>query len=307
MSPRRPPPSRRLPLADLRARYVEGGRALPAATEAALVADGRAGARAILAAVARRRRANRAEGQRLRTMLRYETALWNGGVVHVAGVDEAGMSPLAGPVAAAAVIFARGTRIPEVDDSKRLTPEVRERLAPVIRERALAWAVAFAEPDEIDCIFIYWAGLAAMRRAIEALAPTAEHLLIDARRLREVALPQQAIIKGDAKSLSIAAASILAKTARDARMRAMDDLYPGYGFAQHKGYPVRAHFRALRRLGACPIHRRSFAIVREVLGLPPLPPWPSRSGMSPEVSGESGESSESALVAAIESRTEPFE
>jgi ribonuclease HII len=210
-------------------------------------------------------------------------------------------------VAAAAVIFARGTRIPEVDDSKRLTPEVRERLAPVIRERALAWAVAFAEPDEIDCINIYWAGLAAMRRAIEALAPTAEHLLIDARRLREVALPQQAIIKGDAKSLSIAAASILAKTARDARMRAMDDLYPGYGFAQHKGYPVRAHFRALRRLGACPIHRRSFAIVREVLGLPPLPPWPSRSGMSPEVSGESGESSESALVAAIESRTEPFE
>src|SRR4029077_3187108 len=150
------PPAPRLSLADLRARYVEAGRALPADIEAALVADGRGGARAILAAVSRRRRANRAEGQRLRKMLRFETALWASGVTHVAGVDEAGMSPLAGPVAAAAVIFARGTRIPDVDDSKRLTPEVRERLAPVIRERALAWAVAFAEPDEIDCINIYW-------------------------------------------------------------------------------------------------------------------------------------------------------
>jgi ribonuclease HII len=212
-------------------------------------------------------------------MLRYENALWTAGVSYVAGVDEAGMSPLAGPVAAAAVIFAAGTRIPDVDDSKRLTAEERERLAPVIRERALAWAVAYAEVDEIDCINIYWAGLAAMRRAIEALAPAAEHLLIDARRLRDVPLPQQAIVKGDTKSLSIAAASILAKTSRDARMRGYEDLYPGYGFAQHKGYPVGAHQQAIRRLGACPIHRRSFAIVREVLGLPPLPPWPPRAGL----------------------------
>jgi hypothetical protein len=179
----------RLPLADLKARYVDRGRALPSAIEAALVADPRSGARAILAAVARRRRANRSEGQRLRKMLRYETTLWTAGVSYVAGVDEAGMSPLAGPVAAAAVIFASGTRIPDVDDSKRLTAEERERLAPVIRERALAWSVAYAEVDEIDCINIYWAGLAAMRRAIEALAPAAEHLLIDGRKLRDVALP----------------------------------------------------------------------------------------------------------------------
>jgi len=275
------PPAPRLSLADLRARYVEGGRALPADIEAALVADGRAGARAILAAVARRRRANRAEGQRLRKMLRFETALWASGVTHVAGVDEAGVSPLAGPVAAAAVIFARGTRIPDVDDSKRLTAEEREQLAPVIRERALAWSVAYTEVDEIDCINIYWAGLAAMRRAVEALSPAAEHLLIDARRLRDVPLPQEPIIKGDTKSLSIAAASILAKTARDARMRALDAVYPGYGFAQHKGYAVHAHVRAIRRLGPCAIHRRSFAIVREVLGLPPLPPWPDRSGENP--------------------------
>jgi ribonuclease HII len=296
MTKARPPLPRRLSLADLRARYVERGRALPAAIEAALGADGRAGAQAILAAIARRRRANRAEGQRLRMMLRYETALWTTGVSHVAGVDEAGMSPLAGPVAAAAVIFASGTRIPGVDDSKRLTAEEREELAPVIRERAVAWAVGYAEVDEIDCINIYWAGLAAMRRAIEALTPAAEHLLIDARKLRDVALPQQSIIKGDTKSLSIAAASILAKTARDARMRAFDDLYPGYGFAQHKGYPVRAHARALRKLGACPIHRRSFEMVREVLGLPPLPPWPARSGIPPELSGEAAALAAAATV-----------
>ncbi len=270
----RPTAPRPLSLIELRARYVDRGRPLPAAIEAALTADPRAGARAILEAVARRRRDNRSEGQRLRTMLRFETTLWGSGVTRVAGVDEAGMSPLAGPVAAAAVILAPGTRIPEVDDSKRLDVETRERLAPVIKQRAVAWAVAFAEVEEIDRINIYWAGLSAMRRAITALEPAAEHLLIDGRKLREVALPQQRIIGGDGKSLSIAAASILAKTARDARMRALDAEFPGYGFAQHKGYPVEAHARALKQLGACPIHRRSFALVREVLGLPPLPPWP---------------------------------
>jgi ribonuclease HII len=160
--------------------------------------------------------------------------------------------------------------------------------------------VGFVEPEEIDRINIYWAGLLAMRRAVEALGVTPEHLLIDARRLRDVPIEQQAIVKGDAKSLSIAAASILAKTARDARMRAFDDLYPGYGFAQHKGYPVRAHARALRKLGACPIHRRSFEMVREVLGLPPLPPWPARSGIPPELSGEAAAL---AAAAAVETTT----
>jgi ribonuclease HII len=265
----------------LRARYVDGARPLPNAIAEALAADPRPGARAILAAVARRRRDNRAEGQRLRTMLRYETVLWTGGARHVAGVDEAGMSPLAGPVAAAAVILAPGARLPEVDDSKRLDRDTRERLEPIIKQRALAWAVAYAEVEEIDRINIYWAGLLAMRRAVDALAPAAEHLLIDGRKLADVALPQQRIYGGDGKSLSIAAASILAKTARDARMRALDAEFPGYGFAQHKGYPVTAHARALKKLGACPIHRRSFALVREVLGLPPLPPWPEVHAASP--------------------------
>jgi ribonuclease HII len=252
-------------LAEIKARHVTGGRPLPAALEELLRADGRPGALAILKAVATRRRKNRAEGQRLRSILRYENALWAAGCMRVAGIDEAGMSPLAGPVAAAAVIFPPGARIPGVDDSKRLDAAERDRLAPLIKQISVAWCVAFVEPEEIDRINIYHAGLLAMRRAVEGLSLSPEHLLIDARRLKDVALPQQGIIKGDQKSLSIAAASILAKTSRDARMAELDRLYPGYGFAKHKGYPVRAHFKALRRIGACAIHRRSFAAVREAV------------------------------------------
>jgi ribonuclease HII len=257
-------------LSAIRTRYVESGRPLPAALEAELRADSRPGARAILAAIDRRRRAHRAEGQRMRKMLRFETTLWAAGVVHVAGVDEAGMSPLAGPVSAGAVILAPGTRIAYVDDSKKLDPKEREELAIEIKRVATAWAVGWASVEEIDRINIYWAGLLAMQRAVENLCVAPQHLLLDARRLRDVPLPQERIVKGDARSLSIAAASILAKTARDALMRDLDARYPGYGFSRHKGYPVKAHVAALKKLGACPEHRRSFDPVREVLGLPPL-------------------------------------
>jgi ribonuclease HII len=270
-----------LPLsyAEIRARYVERERPLPEALERALRSDPRPSAKAILQAVDRRRRARRAEGQRLRGILRYERELWTAGIVRVAGIDEAGMSPLAGPVAAAAVVFAPGFRLPGVDDSKKLDEKERDRLAPAIRENALAWAVAFVEADEIDRINIYWAGLLAMQRAIEALGIVPQHLLIDGRRLRDVTIAQQRIDKGDEKSLSIAAASILAKTARDKRMVEYDASYPAYGFARHKGYPVRAHVETLRTHGACPIHRQSFAPVRQALGLPPLPPWPVRTSL----------------------------
>jgi ribonuclease HII len=264
----------RLVLSQIRARYVLENRPLDSALEAELRADPRPGAQAIIAAIARRRRDNRAEGQRLRKMLRYETALWSSGVMHVAGVDEAGMSPLAGPVAAAAVVLSPGTRLPGVDDSKKLDRATRERLAIEIKQSCVAWSVGFAEVEEIDRINIYWAGLLAMRRAVEGLQVAPEHVLLDARRLKELSVPQQRIVKGDAKSLTIAAASILAKTARDARMLQLDAQYAGYGFAKHKGYPVREHVAALERLGACEVHRRSFAPVRQVLGLPPLPPWP---------------------------------
>ncbi len=271
-----------LTLAQIKHRYVLEGRPLDAATEALLRADARPGAKAILDAIARRRFGNRSEGQRLRKLLRYEGELWAQGVLHVAGVDEAGMSPLAGPVSAAAVVFAPGSRIPGVDDSKKLDAETRDRLAAEIKTTAVAWCVGFAEVDEIDTINIYWAGLLAMRRAVEGLPRAPDHVLTDARRIKDVHIPQLPIVKGDCKSLTIAAASILAKTARDALMHKLDTQYPGYGFARHKGYPVREHLAALKQLGASPIHRRSFAPVRTVLGLPPLPPWPTANAVSRE-------------------------
>jgi ribonuclease HII len=270
----------RLLLAQIRRRYLVEARPLDAETESALKADPRPGANAILDAIQRRRAENRAEGQRLRRLLRFETALWAAGSVHVAGVDEAGMSPLAGPVAAAAVVFAPGSRIVGVDDSKRLDAAARDRLALEIKERAVAWSIAFAEVEEIDSINIYWAGLLAMRRAVDGLSRTPQHVLLDSRRLADLQIPQQSIVKGDARSLTIAAASILAKTARDALMHKLDESFPGYGFARHKGYPVPEHLAVLTRLGASPIHRRSFAPVRAVLGLPPLPPWPEAGASS---------------------------
>ena len=259
-----------LNLALLRGRYLERGRALPAEIERQLLLDPRSGARALLAQVQRRRRANRAEGQRLRHMLRYERELWQRDVTLVAGIDEAGMSPLAGPVAAAAVVLEVGWRAPHINDSKQLTAEQRSELALLIRREARAYAVAFVEPEEIDRLNIYWAGILAMQRAVAALAVQPQHLLIDARRLRELPVEQTPIVKGDELSLSFAAASILAKTERDRRMLAYDAEYPAYGFAQHKGYPVRQHLAALAAHGPCPIHRRSFAPVRAASGEAPL-------------------------------------
>lgn len=256
-----------LSISDLRQRYVEEGRPLPAGLEALLEADPRAGARAVLESVRRRRRSNRAEGQRLRNLLRYETRLWARGVTLVAGVDEAGMAPLAGPVVAAACILPRDYRPRGVDDSKQLDAAERERLAADIKENAVAWAVGQAEVGEIDRLNIYWAGILSLRRAVLGLSPRPEHLLIDARRIRDLDIPQDGIVHGDALSLTIAAASILAKTTRDALMARMDEAHPGYGFARHKGYPTPDHVAVLRERGACPIHRRSFQPVRDVLGL----------------------------------------
>lgn len=260
----------RLSLSEVKARYVDAGRPLPRAIEAKLRADQRAGAKKLLEAIEKRRRKNRAEGQRLRKLLRFETELWEAGVTRVAGVDEAGMSPLAGPVVAGAVILPPRFRLAGVDDSKKLDPDTREALAIEIKRHAVAWAVGIVEPEEIDRIHIYRAGLLAMRRAVEALSPAPESLLIDARKLADVPIPQRSIVHGDALSFSIAAASIIAKTTRDAIMVELDARFPGYGFAKHKGYPVREHYEALRRLGAAPVHRRSFGAVRRALGLEPV-------------------------------------
>ena len=183
----------------------------------------------------------------------------------VAGVDEAGRGPLAGPVVAGAVILDPENPIEGLDDSKRLSASRRERLFDEIQEKALAWSVASATVAEIDNINILQATMLAMQRAVNALLPTAEHALIDGNRCPELACPARAIVKGDSKVAAISAASILAKVTRDREMQVLDLKYPGYGLAQHKGYPSKAHIAALELLGASPVHRRSYAPVRRVL------------------------------------------
>jgi ribonuclease HII len=209
---------------------------------------------------AKRRKAARMAA-RLRRLLRRERELWEQGMTRVAGVDEAGVGPLAGPVVAAAVVFPCGSGVKGVDDSKRLPPERRLELAEAIRGTAACYRVALAGPEEIDALNIYQAGLLAMRRAVEGLGVEPDYVLVDGRRIPELSVPQETVIGGDAKCHAIAAASILAKTERDAAMLRFEAEYPGYGFAAHKGYPTAAHRDAIRRLGPSPIHRRSFTLL----------------------------------------------
>lgn len=182
------------------------------------------------------------------------------------GVDEAGRGPLAGPVVAAAVILDPRRPIAGLRDSKAMRARQREAVAAEIRAGALAWAVAEADVTEIDRLNILQAALLAMKRAVEALNPAADYALIDGNQLPLLALPMRAIVGGDACEPAISAASILAKTHRDALMTALDAEHPGYGFAAHAGYPTPQHLQALRRLGPCGAHRRSFAPVRALLG-----------------------------------------
>jgi ribonuclease HII len=177
----------------------------------------------------------------------------------IAGVDEVGRGCLAGAVVAAACILDLSKPLPEgLDDSKKLTAKRREQIAEELRANALAYAIGQVEADEIDRINILQATKKAMRLAIENLQPKADFLLIDALQLKDVSLPQKAIIKGDATSASIAAASIIAKVYRDNLMHEFDKIYPVYGFAKHVGYGTKAHFEALKTHGACPLHRTSF-------------------------------------------------
>lgn len=188
------------------------------------------------------------------------------GLPLVAGVDEAGRGPLAGPVTAAAVILDPARIPPGIDDSKRLTAAARVALSAAIRGSALAWAVAHASVEEIDTLNILEASHLAMCRALAALAPAASCALIDGNRLpRALAIPAQAVVKGDARSLSIAAASILAKVERDAIMHELSRTNPGYGWEKNAGYPSPAHLAALQQRGVTPHHRRSFAPVRNIL------------------------------------------
>lgn len=228
-----------------------------------LSADARVGARQ-LADRGRRLLATRAgERKRMARLLALRDELVAGGVRGVAGIDEVGVGPLAGPVVAAAVILPTEVMLDGLDDSKRVPQARRERLAAEIREYAIGIGIGEVSPEEIDQRNIYQASLEAMRRAVASLSRVTEvgHLLVDARTVPGVDLPQTSIIKGDSKDASIAAASIVAKVHRDALMRTLGTRYPAYGFDRHKGYGTEEHLAALETHGPCPIHRRSFAPV----------------------------------------------
>ena len=183
----------------------------------------------------------------------------------MAGVDEVGRGPLAGPVIAAAVILDPENPIQGLMDSKKISEKKRILLAKEIREKALSWAIGRAENDEIDSINILQASLLAMKRAIESLSIMPELVLVDGIYRPVVDCKVEPIVKGDSKVAAISAASIIAKVARDNEMVALDDLYPGYGFAQHKGYPTKMHINALKELGVSLIHRKSFSPVKRLL------------------------------------------
>lgn len=256
---------------ELKDRYVERERPVPKGLIDALENDSRQGAHHLAKLIRERWRKNRAEGQRLHNLLRFEIDLWEQGFNMIAGVDEAGMAPLAGPVIAGAVILPKNYKLKKLNDSKQILDEsVRVELAEQIKRECIVWAVGRAEVEEIDTINIYHAGLLAMRRAVEGLTSQPDFILVDARRIPHCPTPQRGIIKGDTLSASIAAASIIAKTTRDAIMTEFDSMLPGYNFKTHKGYPTPEHCRCLKELGATAIHRRSFARVRQALGLDPI-------------------------------------
>jgi ribonuclease HII len=204
--------------------------------------------------------------------LSHERELWLKGMSHVAGVDEAGCGPLAGPVVAAAVVFPRAwleaglyTKLRGLNDSKQLTEEEREKFFGAITGNAeIRYAIASVDVEMIDQINIRQAAWRAMNLALEQLDPRAEHVLVDGLKISWLAYPQTALVMGDAKSYSIAAASVLAKVTRDRMMKEFDKVYPGYGFAEHKGYATPKHYAAISERGPCAIHRRTFSPFRPV-------------------------------------------
>ena len=203
------------------------------------------------------------QAARRRVLLRHERALWTQGLMHVAGVDEVGVGPLAGPLVAAAVILPHECEVRGIDDSKKLTAARREALRAEIEACAVAVGIGVVEVRDVERLNTYWASIEAMRRAVAALAVPPQQVLVDARHIPGLAMPQLALVKGDARSYSIAAASIVAKVVRDAMMTQLDGRYPAYGFARHMGYGTVEHLAALERHGPCPAHRRSFLPVAQ--------------------------------------------
>jgi ribonuclease HII len=251
---------------EIRKRYVDGAEPISAQILNRLQRDSRQGVRKLCESLKKRYERERLERVRQDSMRHFERVLWKSGIRDIAGVDEAGVAPLAGPVVAAAVMFPPETCVDGVDDSKKLDAPTRERLAVEIRARASGVSVGIATVAEIDQVNIYHASLLAMRRAVEGLPRAPQHVLVDARTVPGIPMPQNAFNKGDGINFTIAAASIIAKTARDAMLEDLDARYPGYGFAAHKGYPTPEHRRAFLELGPCPEHRMSFPVIHEMLG-----------------------------------------
>jgi ribonuclease HII len=257
---------KKLSLKEIHDKYAGTDAAVSAQVLRKLQRDPRPGARKLYQTLAKRFEGQKKERIRLDAMLHFERLLWKTGIVHIAGVDEVGMGPLAGPVVAAAVIFPPDIEIEGIDDSKALDESTRLQLETEIKKKAAAVAIGMVEVEEIDRLNIYHAGLRAMQLALGNLAIVPQHILVDSHTIPGVSQPQSSFDKGDGINFSIAAASIVAKVHRDRLMTELDALYPGYGFASHKGYATAEHQNAIRELGPCPIHRRSFDYIREICG-----------------------------------------
>ena len=223
-----------------------------------LEGDSRKGVQNLLTSFRKKYEKHLRELERLEEILTYEKGCWEAGYELVAGIDEVGRGPLAGPVVAAAVILPKGCKIEGVNDSKKLSAKKREELYDVILEKAVSYGIGVVSNERIDEINILQATYEAMREALSQLKPRADYILADAVTIPMVSTPQRGIIKGDAKSMSIGAASIVAKVYRDRMMTEMDKLYPGYGFASNVGYGSQEHMEGIKRLGITPIHRKTF-------------------------------------------------
>ena len=255
-----------LSVEEIRKRYLDDTVPVSAQVLSRLQKDKREGVKRLHAVLKKRFEKQRDERQRMDAMRHFEKLLWKSGVKDIAGVDEAGVAPLAGPVVAASVMFPPETEIAGVNDSKQLDARTRDELAIEIRAKATGVAVGIATVEEIDAINIYHASLLAMRRAVEGLPRKPQHVLVDARTIPDIPMPQNAFNKGDGLNFSIAAASIIAKTTRDSMMDQLDREHPGYGFASHKGYPTPEHKAAVVKLGVCTMHRMSFPALHELQG-----------------------------------------
>ena len=255
-----------MPLKEIQEKYSSPGVPISPQILRRLQRDPRAGAQRLYRMLSKRFEDQARERRRLDAMLHFERVLWRAGIVNIAGVDEVGLGPLAGPVVAAAVVFPPGTEIEGIDDSKALDEDARQHLDREIRTRASGIGIGVVGVEDIDRMNIYHAGLHAMQSAVSLLPVLPQHVLVDSRTIPNLPQPQNSFDKGDGLNFSIAAASIVAKVYRDRLMTDLDASYPGYGFAYHKGYATPAHQEAIRKLGPCPIHRKSFDYIRELCG-----------------------------------------